>query len=330
MGTIEVMKPGMLSSVQDAGRDGYRDAGVPRSGAFDSVALSVGNRLLGNFESDAAIEMTMTGGEFRFKAETVVCITGAHADDAMIISGDQQHPLLHQQPTSVPIGSILRVGRLTNGVRGYLCVSGGIQSLPVLGSRSSLVSLPDAGLGRALIQGDVLSFDAHVSAGKNPSSNSDVFEPEPAQNGVRILRLVPGAHFEMFSESQREALVERVFKVSDQSNRAGIRLSQSVIPGFLPSGIASEGTLPGYIQVPQSGSPIVLGVDGPTTGGYPVIACVIEADLPVLAQCAMREQVQFRWVSLSDAVRARTNQGAIIQSIQPLNAIQKLWESQDA
>jgi len=330
MGTIEVMKPGMLSSVQDAGRDGYRDAGVPRSGAFDSVALSVGNRLLGNSESDAAIEMTMTGGEFRFTAETVVCITGAHADDAMIISGDHLHPLHHQQPTSVPLGSTLRVGRLTNGVRGYLCVSGGIRSLPVLGSRSVLVSLPDAGLGRALIQGDVLSFDAPVSTGKNPSNNSGVYEPERAQNGVRILRLVPGAHFEMFSESQREALVERVFKVSDQSNRAGIRLSQSVIPGFLPCGIGSEGTLPGYIQVPQSGSPIVLGVDGPTTGGYPVIACVIEADLPVLAQCAIREQVQFRWVSLSDAVRARTNQDAITQSIQPLNAIQQLWESPDA
>ena len=330
MGTIEVLKPGLLSSVQDAGRDGYRDAGVPRGGAFDSVALSVGNRLLGNSESDAAIEMTMAGGEFRFSAETVVCISGAHADDAMIISGDHQHPLLHQHPTFVPVGSTLRVGRLTNGVRGYLCVSGGIQSLPVLGSRSVLVSLPDAGLGRALIQGDAISFGAQESNGRNPSDKPGVYEPEQAQNGVRTLRIVPGTHFESFSEPQREALVDRAFRVSDQSNRVGIRLSESFIKGFLPYGIASEGTLPGYIQVPQSGSPIVLGVDGPTTGGYPVIACVIEADLPVLAQCAMREQVQFRWVSLSDAVRAKNNQIAMIQTIRPLDPLHLPWESPNA
>ncbi|MGJ8635689.1 MAG: biotin-dependent carboxyltransferase family protein [Phycisphaerales bacterium] len=317
MGTIEVLKPGMLSSVQDGGRVDYQDAGVPRSGAFDLVALSVGNRLLGNADIDAAIEMTMTGGEFRFMMETVVCITGARADDAMILCGDHRYPLCHQQPTVVPLGSTLRIGRLTNGARAYLCVAGGIQTPMMLGSRSALVSLPDAGLGRALIPGDSLIAAECITVSNDPANKLHIQKPKSTGRQNHSLRIVPGAHYDMFTGSQHGALVENTFSVSDQSNRAGLRLSSSNIPGSLPCGIASEGTLPGYIQVPQSGSPIVLGVDGPTTGGYPVIASVIEADLPVLAQCEIREQVQFRWVSRQEAMKAIHDQHAMIQSIQP-------------
>jgi len=326
MGVIQVIQPGMLSSVQDVGREGYRHAGVPKSGAFDSIALCIGNRLLGNAETDAAIEMTMTGGEYRFTASTIVCLTGANAVDAMIINGDHQDVIHHQRPTVIPKGSTIRVGRLSNGARGYLCVAGGIQCPLVLGSRSALVSLPGAGLSRALRKGDSLLVDEHEAVGMNRTSTSGIQEPGSFGNGPHLLRIVPGAHIERFTESQRVALGELAFRISDQSNRAGVRLSESKIPGEPPDTVASEGTLPGYVQAPPSGEPIILGIDGPTTGGYPVIACVIEADLPVLAQCEIREQVQFQWVSRAEALKALADQYAMIQSVQQLRPIQLSWD----
>lgn len=330
MGMLEVIKPGMLSSVQDAGREGYRYAGVPQSGAFDSVALCIGNRLLGNAETDAAIEMTLTGGEYRFTESTVVCLTGANADDTIIINGDHQDALHHRRPTVIPKGSTVRVNRLSNGARGYLCVAGGIQCPLVLGSRSALVSLPDAGLGRALLPGDLLAFEEYGATDMNRTGTLGIQVSRAIRSGPCLLRIVPGAHIEQFTETQLEALGELAFRVSDQSNRAGVRLSASRIPAEPPVSVASEGTLPGYVQVPPSGEPIVLGVDGPTTGGYPVIACVIEADLPVLAQCGIRELVQFRWVSRADALIAMGDRNEMIQSVQPLRPIQMSWKLPNA
>ena len=317
MGVIEVVKAGMLCSVQDQGRDGYRYAGVPKSGAFDSLALSTGNRLLGNADNDAAIEMTLVGGEYRFSASTTVCLTGAVADDAMIISDDHQRSLNHQQPTAISVGSSIRVGRLSRGARGYLCVAGGVRNSLVLGSRSSLVSLPAAGLGRALQTGDQLPFDPEKTTRLNKAGIAGIWGPESTKASVSgRLRIVPGAHYEQFKESQQKMLGECVFMVSDQSNRAGVRLTGCCIQRETSDAVKSEGTIPGYVQVPPSGNPIVLGVDGPTTGGYPVIACVIEADLPVLAQCTMRQKIQFCWVSRSEALEALNDQYALIQSVQ--------------
>lgn len=322
MGMIEVIHHGVLSSVQDIGREGYRHIGVPQSGAFDTVALSTGNRLLGNAESDAAIEMTMSGGEFRFKASEVVCLTGANAGDAVIVNGEHHERLRQLQPTLIPSGSVLRVGRLSDGFRGYLCVAGGIQSPVVLGSRSSLVSLPDAGLGRDLKPGDQLRIGKYLVADVHQRDRSCSLEEGLDQVRDPVLRIVSGTHYGLFSKLQHAALGDRHFRVSDQSNRAGIRLLDGNLPGEVPTSISSEGTLPGYVQVPESGEPIILGVDGPTTGGYPVIACVIEADLHVLAQCSIREHVRFRWVSREEAQNALREQYAMIQSIKPTRPLQ--------
>jgi 5-oxoprolinase (ATP-hydrolysing) subunit C len=326
MGLLEVIHPGVLSSVQDIGREGYQHLGVPKSGAFDQVALCVGNRLLGNAEKDAAIEMTMTGGEFRLTASTVVCLTGAKADDAVIMYGKHQERLRHKQPTLIPSGSTLRIGRLTKGLRSYLSIAGGIQCPSVLDSRSYLVSLPDAGLGRALKSGDRLPVGEYQIAYGNLQQSSSSQDEGLGQDGSSVLRIVPGAHYELFSQLQHAALEDQRFRVSDQSNRAGIRLTEGNIPCELPSSVSSEGTLPGYIQVPPSGEPIILGVDGPTTGGYPVIACVIEADQHVLAQCDIREQFRFRWVSLKDAQEALRDQHALIQAVKPMSPEMMSWD----
>lgn len=322
MGMIEVIDPGMLSSIQDGGRKGYRQVGVPMSGAFDSVALSIGNRMLGNKDTAAAIEMTMTGGEYRFTTPAVVCLVGAYADDASVNDGHQQHQLVHQQPVVIPTGSRIRVPRFQRGARGYLCVRGGIRSSLVLGSRSALVSLPGAGLGTQLFQGDKIAFDDSTDVEDNRKLSSCTRMPMVVSDKLHQLRIVPGAHAELFAKSQREELCEQTFCVSDQSNRAGVRLSGGVIAGNLPEGIASEGTLAGYVQVPPSGEPIILGVDGPSTGGYPVIACVIKADISRLAQIPIREQIQFRWVNRAEAIEAYIEQQAMIQTVKFCHPVQ--------
>ncbi len=300
---IEIIKPGMLSSVQDAGRMGHTHAGVPRSGALDSAALQLGNACLGNRESDAAIEMTMIGAELRFTGGSLICLTGAKVSEAVLIRANQRMVVPMHTAVSVQPGDQLEVGRLRDGARCYLCVRGGVLTPRILGSRSALVSVPDAGLGAALLPGDRLPIAEHdLSIHKQVESTVNSSGPVGMP---RVLRVVAGAHYELFLPMQQESFSDLVFTVADQSNRAGVRLVGAALDGDLPERMQSQGTLPGYVQVPPSGQPIVLGVDGPTSGGYPVIACVIEADLPVLAQCALREQVRFQWVSRESALLAR-------------------------
>ncbi len=266
--------------------------------------------------------MTMIGGEYRFAASAVVCLTGADADHACVINGDREDRLLQRCPTVIPKGSTIRVGRLSNGARGYLCVASGIQSPLVLGSRSALVSLPDAGLGRALRSGDRLAVDDLAATRSIQNGTSNTLDPGLSCSGPRRLRIVPGAHFDRFTKLQQVTLGELDFQVSDQSNRAGVRLSACRISGPLPKILSSEGALAGYVQLPPSGEPIILGVDGPTTGGYPVLACVIAADLSVLAQCEIREQIHFQWVSREEAVKVFQDQHDTLQKIAPLRPIE--------
>jgi biotin-dependent carboxylase-like uncharacterized protein len=322
MGTIEVIHPGVLSSVQDTGRDGFRTIGVPISGAFDQISLRLGNRLLGNAEDDAAIEMTMSGSVFRFHSRATICITGAVPIEAMITDGDRYEHIQHNQPIEVPAGCTVKIGRFEHGMRGYLCVAGGIQCPLVLESRSSLVSMPEVGLGCALKQSDRLPIDEQMVS----EFDQLVQEHSSVQRGPVELRIVPGAHHQLFDKEQHEAIGALKFLVSDQSNRAGVRLVGERLPGDIPAGIPSEGTLAGYIQVPPSGEPIILGVDGPTTGGYPVIGSVIEADLPKLAQCGLREQITFRWVLRGDAQSALRDQLSKLRSTRQCHPVRAAWD----
>lgn len=317
MGAIEVIEAGLQSSVQDLGRPGYRASGVPIGGAFDQLALRIGNRLLGNDEDDAGIEMTLVGGVYRFDQPAMVCLSGAQADRAEIECHKGRFAIEHLRTAAVPAGGVLRIGRLRDGVRAYLCVGGGIRTERVLGSRSALVSLPDAGLGRALRQGDRLGIGERDRSGSADAEQPWMPQLRSTGEGTRVLRVVPGAHSGLFSEQHRTQLSEKLFTVSAQSNRAGVRLGGERLSGALPARIPSEGVLPGYVQVPSSGEPIVLGVDGPVTGGYPVIGCVIEADLPVLGQCGPGDRVRFALIDRASAIRALREQEAMIRAVPP-------------
>jgi biotin-dependent carboxylase-like uncharacterized protein len=315
MGEIRVVDPGMLSSVQDSGRCEHRHVGVPTSGAFDHVAMRVGNRLVGNPEQAACIEMTMIGGEFEFLQDSVVCICGARGD----------REVQYDQPLIVNAGTTLHIGRLTQGVRSYLCIRGGIATPELLGSRSSLVSLQHAGLGSPLLRGDALPIGTSTSE-FDSLPEQGMSSTLPTDADCLILRVVESVHTELFSQTQIQSLEQLRFVVGDQSNRAGIRLRDQALSGTIPHLFRSECMLPGFVQVPSSGEPIILGVEGPTTGGYPVIASVIRADIHKLAQCPPRAQVQLQWVSRAQAIAALVELEDQISRIQPTQPMRNVHD----
>lgn len=295
MGRIRIIQSGMLSSVQDLGRPGARHIGVPSGGAFDRNAHLLGNMLLGNDPSDASVEMTLIGAEFGFETDTWICLSGARAPSATLTVNHEQTTMHHQRVIAAPAGSTLIVGPLHAGARAYLCIAGGIRTPPLLDSRSALVSLPESGLGRALREGDSLPICAHTASA--PHS----VEIHAAPKADRPFRVVESHHTHLFEPCQRTALTGRTHRIAPQSNRSGLRLLGTGMPDPVPGRIRSVPTLPGYIQIPPDGSPIVLGVDAPTSGGYPVIASVIEQDLPRLAQLAPNDPIRFQWIHREDA-----------------------------
>lgn len=305
MSVLEVLDPGMQSSVQDLGRHGYSQFGVPRSGAFDTKSLLLGNSLLANDPSDAAIELTMIGGSYRVHRDTIACVIGANAPDLCVEQAGQRTRIKTGRAYELRTGVTIHVGRLQEGIRCYLCLSGGIQIEPLLGSRSTLVSLPTAGLGRALCKGDTLPL-----VSPHPIKGARV--ETPLCTPTSRIRIVPGMHWAQFDEQQRSELIGSVFQVSNQSNRAGVRLKDAAISGPIPQRIPSIGMLPGFIQVPPSGAPIILGVDGPTMGGYPVIASVIHADMHRIGQAAPRDELRFEWVSIDKALELLREEEASI------------------
>lgn len=296
MSFIRVIKPGVQSSVQDLGRQSYRHAGVPLSGAFDRDAHFLGNLLLENNPDDASIEMTLDGGVFEVEGGCWFCLSGARMSHARMITNDQAVPIPHLKPVRVEGDCRIDIGPIEEGMRGYLCFSGGVQTGSVLGSRSTLVANPIVGLGRALRSGDTLPLaDSFGTAphGMEIAINQRASDP--------TIRIVKSHHTSKFEPAHREHLARSDFIVSSRSNRAGIRLEGHPMDGPIPSIDRSVGTLPGYIQVPPDGNPIILGVDGPVTGGYPVIGCVIEADLGKVAQLRPNAKVRFAWIEREHA-----------------------------
>ncbi len=296
MSFIHVIKSGMQSSVQDLGRHGYRHAGVPSCGVFDRDAHLLGNLLLGNDPNDASIEMTLDGGSFEVQGECWICLSGAPMRHAQILTNDRVIPIPHLRPVRVEDRSRVQIGPIEDGMRGYICIAGGVSTERVLGSRSSLVSNPNAGLGQALRTGATLPI------GKHTGSIEEKIEIHARRASDAPIRIVKSHHTSQFSDMQIQQLADGAFCVSTRSNRTGIRLDEHSIQGPLPELRQSVGTLPGYIQIPPDGNPIILGVDGPVTGGYPVIGCVIEADLGRVAQLRPNTRVRFKLIDREDPV----------------------------
>ncbi|MFB4311871.1 biotin-dependent carboxyltransferase family protein [Actinomadura sp. GTD37] len=280
---IQVVRPGPLATVQDLGRPGRAHLGVPRSGAADERAFRLANRLVGNPEGAAGVELTFGGAALRFRRGAWIAVTGAPAP--VRIDG-RAHGT--NAPCFVPDSALVEVGTPSSGLRSYLAVRGGVVVDRVLGSRSTdLLS----GLGPApLSPGDRLPIG---SAEGFDDISVDV-APVPSIPATPVLRILPGPRDDWFTDDALATLTSTLYEVSSDSNRVGVRLDGPPLVRAREGELGSEGVATGSIQVPPSGLPIIFLADHPTTGGYPVIAVLASDAVAGAAQLRPGQKVRFR------------------------------------
>jgi biotin-dependent carboxylase-like uncharacterized protein len=278
---IEVVRPGALTTVQDLGRRGLAHLGVPRSGALDQPAHRSANRLVGNPEGAATLETTLTGVAVRAWTPVVVAVTGAPAP--VRVDG---RPVAWGAPVRVPAGALLDVGTASHGVRSYLAFAGGVDVAPVLGSRATdLLS----GLGPPPVStGDTLPLGRPAGA---PLLVAEI--PLPAPPVELVLRLRLGPRQDWFTASALAGLATSRYTVAAASNRIALRTDGPALARAVHAELPSEGMVLGAVQVPADGRPMLFLADHPTTGGYPVIGVVPEADLAAAGQARPGTPVRF-------------------------------------
>jgi biotin-dependent carboxylase-like uncharacterized protein len=288
---IRVVEPGFETTIQDLGRFGYAHLGVSASGAADTLAVRVGNLLVGNAENAAAIEMTLTGAAFEFTSKAIIAVTGSDfgADVAL------------WEAREVQAGTVLRFGPARSGARCYVCVHGGIGVPKVLGSASTHLK---TGLGgQALRKGDIL-----------PIGNQAIRRPR-AQAATPLanegpVRVTAGPQAGWFSDD----LYHSVYTVTASSDRMGVRLKGKAIPS--PAGhMLTEGVALGAVQIPPDGQPIILFVEHQTTGGYPKPANVISADLWRVGQLRPHQEIVFARVTMEQALDLLRRQEAWLYAL---------------
>lgn len=329
-GILVVHKPGMLASVQDLGREGLRQLGICPGGALDTLALRLANRLVGNPEGAAGLELTMGNAELRFESDTRIAYLGSDFDARL---DDQQlHP-----GWSVPVraGQRLRFGGANRvaasaGLRSWLAVAGGIDLPPIMGSRSTDLKAGFGGHeGRALKKGDRLPLGASGLTeaqrarrafgvrGPDPSRDEGADAPvvPPSGDGATVLRVMAGPESHQFTAASRAAFHAAAWRITPQSNRMGSRLEGPALQREAAGDMLSAGVVPGTVQVPPSGQPIILMGDAQTTGGYPRIAVVIRADLWKLAQAPLGGLLRLVEVDAAAALAAWQAQKRYLASV---------------
>jgi len=283
---VEIISTGLFDTLQDEGRPGYQSQGVPLGGAMDRRSAALVNQLVGNPLSTPVLESTLLGPRLCFHSPAQIALTGALARPTL-----NGQPIPRYTTVNVPSEAILNIGSMQQGCRTYLAIRGDWQVQKWLGSCSpppyqSEVLTPDS----RLQPGQLLKIQnaPNIEIRQFPPQDHPIF---PKNGEVRVF---PGPEWEAFSDSARELFLTQPFTLSKDSNRMGLRLKEQLPEtGHLP-GLLSSAVLPGTIQVPPSGQPIILMADAQTTGGYLRIAQVATNDLPMLAQCRPGDQVQFR------------------------------------
>ncbi|MBO9535041.1 biotin-dependent carboxyltransferase family protein [Herbaspirillum sp.] len=326
---IDILQPGMLASVQDLGRPGYRRLGIHPGGALNPLALSTANLLVGNPVGAAGIEITMGACEIRFKTDTRIALGGDDIGatlDGKPVAACWSLPVRAGQILKLGIGAPEAPGQAPRqSMRTYLAVAGGIDVPPVLGSRSTDLKAHFGGhQGRALRRGDRLPLgDAQQAAASVGGPAFGVRSPRWSGLGMHAgdssshvtLRVLPGPEFEQFTNAARQALWEHAWRVTPNSNRMGYRLEGAELKRKHGRDMLSHGVVPGTIQVPPSGQPIILLGDAQTTGGYPKIGVVIGADLWKLAQAPLNATLRLEPCTLPDALAAWEEQQRYLDSI---------------
>lgn len=305
--SITVLHPGMLTTIQDQGRTGYQQFGVPVSGAVDPRSAAVANILAGNEEGEAVLECTVMGPQLRFDEPAVIAITGA--DLGPTLDGA---PVDNYRAVRVGAGQVLRFTGPRCGCRAFIAVAGGLDIPEVMGSRSTYMKAKIGGFkGRKLEKEDVLDLRAPGTEPKALEARS--IAPEFHARTEYTLRVVPGPQDDAFTAAGIETFLSGVYVVTAEFDRMGCRLEGPEIAHATSGDIISDGIAFGAIQVPASGQPIVMLSDRQTTGGYTKIANVISADFRILGQLKSGDKVRFEKVSLPSAQEALLAQRASLR-----------------
>lgn len=301
--TLRIAHGGVLTAVQDLGRRAARRYGVPQSGAMDAAAFGIANRLVGNAPGAAALEITVGGTIVEVVRATLFAVTGGDLGALL-----DESPLPLWTTIFVRPGTRLRfTGRQGAwGARAYLAIAGGVAVPEVMGSRSTYLAGGFGGFaGRALRAGDLLESYTPTILGERHAGYVWPTILRPPYRAAPVLRVISGPHLDDFAEDALAALTAGSYRIGASSNRMGYRLDGKRVQFSRSVSLPSLGMLPGVIQVPPDGVPIVLMADAQTTGGYPIIATVIGPDLPLAAQLLPGDTVRFAVCSLDDALVAR-------------------------
>lgn len=295
---IEVLRAGLCDLVMDLGRPGRRMLGVPAGGAADPAALAAANHLVGNDPAAAGLEIALSGPRLQFPLGGVAALTGARFA-ARRSSGA---PVVWNETLVMAAGEVLTLDRPETGCRCWLALRGGLAVPSVMGSRSTFLPSGFGGYGgRALQAGDVLHCGVPANEMKLRRASP------PADEAGSYLRVVAGPQAGQFDDVGLAVFFGTSYRVDVASDRRGLRLVGAPV-SHRRAELPSQGVLPGSVQVPPDGQPIILGWDGPVTGGYPVIAGVITADLPRLAQLKPGDAVRFVTIEVEAARKLATGQ----------------------
>jgi antagonist of KipI len=294
--SLLVTKPGILTTAQDLGRPGYRSLGINPGGVMDRTAARIVNTLLGNDASEALLELHFPAGEFVFESEISFAMGGA--DFGPTLNGKD---IRNWSAVSANKGDVLKFWDRHTGYRAYLAVAGGFMIDEWLGSKSTnLVASAGGFHGRKLAAGDRIGFAASSKVSPKTVGPSVI----PRYSRFPTVRIIAGAEFEMLTAISERHFLNSAFTVANESNRMGYRLAGEPLHLLNAMEMVSAAVSFGTIQLLPDGHLIVLMADHQTSGGYPRIANVIEADLPLLAQLGPHDGVSFHIVTIEEAERA--------------------------
>ncbi|MBO5867367.1 MAG: biotin-dependent carboxyltransferase family protein [Oscillospiraceae bacterium] len=306
---MKVITPGPLSTIQDGGRFGYMSTGFGSSGAMDLRAMRIANILVGNHTEDGVIEMTMVGLSAEFTCESVIALTGADMQPKLNGVKIPMYRSIRIQP-----GDKLTLGVAKTGIRGYLAVAGGFDIAPVMGSMSTNLKVKSGGWqGRKLQAGDQLPLRRSADITRQGTYKC---EPENDYPQVATVRVMLGPQEDYFTQTGIGTFLSAKYKVSEQSDRMGVRLDGKPIENKNGVDIISDGIAYGSVQIPASGTPIIMMADRQTTGGYAKIATVITADLYKVAQAKPGSYIRFKAVTEKEAVAALKAEKAFYDKLQ--------------
>jgi antagonist of KipI len=314
MGEARVIRPGLLTTIQDVGRWGYQSRGVPVAGPMDPYSHRAANALVGNHPSAATLEVTLLGPELGFEEERMIVVTGAEFE--LRVNG---RSVPTNVPCVAPAGSSLAFGQRIRGARAYIGVEGGFEPPLMLGSRATHVAVGMGGLGgRALKAGDRVPLGERRSRGPEARPMTPV---RALPYGHASVRVMIGPQRQLFRADALDVLQAAPYTLGLRSDRMAFRLEGAPLAHIADADIISEATPIGSIQVPSSGLPIVLMADRQTTGGYPKIATLISADLGLAGQLAPGDTISFAVCSAQEAMAALIAQERALMAIEPREAM---------